>query len=64
MGERTGKRPRIQRKVLVASSRGSVNNLFCTNVQSVVYLCNESLKNDVNSTENKPSEPINVAKQQ
>jgi len=64
MGERTGKRPRISRKVLVASSRGNVNNLFCTSVQSSVHLCNESSRNDVNSSENKPSEPINVAKQQ
>ena len=53
MRERTGKRPRIKRKVLVASSRGNVNNLVCTSVQSVVYLCNESLNNNVNTSENK-----------
>ena len=64
MVERTGKRPRIQQKVLVASSRGNVNNLFCTSVQTSVHLCNESSRNDVKSSENKPSEPINVEKQQ
>lgn len=53
MNERTGKRPRIKRKVLVVSSRGNVNNLVCTSVQSVVYLCNESLNNNVNTSENK-----------
>lgn len=56
MGERTGKRPRIKRKILVASSRGNVNNLICTSVQSVVYLCNESLNNDVNTSKNKSIE--------
>lgn len=56
MSERTGKRPRIKRKILVASSRGNVNNLICTSVQSVVYLCNESLNNDVNTSKNKSIE--------
>lgn len=56
------KRPRIRRKVLVASTRGIVNNLFCINVQSVVYLCNESLKDDVNSNENKSIKSISPVK--
>jgi hypothetical protein len=60
MRERTGKRPRIKRKVLVASSRGNVNNLVCTSVQSVVYLCNESLNNNVNTSENKSTKSSNT----
>lgn len=38
---------------LIISGFGIVDNLFCINIQRVVYLCNESLKYNVNSGENK-----------
>jgi hypothetical protein len=51
MSKRTEKRPRIKRKVLVASSREVVDKLFCTNVQDNVSLSQKSETNKYESTE-------------
>jgi len=51
MSKRIGKRPRIKRNVLVASSREVVDKFICTNVQDNVNLSNENETNKYESTE-------------
>ncbi len=51
MSKRTGKRPRIKRNVLVASSREVVNKFICTNIQDNVILSKENETNKYESTE-------------
>lgn len=51
MSKRTGKRPRIKRNVLVASSIEVVNKFICTNIQDNVILSKENETNKYESTE-------------